>query len=69
MPRKPLPERCCASCMFFRPNASESGVMAEPGGDCHRMPPQVMNDGEDLYSVWPMVLDEDSCGEWRPHIN
>lgn len=44
----------CGNCRFYR--------KTEEGGQCRFNPPQMMADGDSLYSVRPLVDEDDFCG-------
>lgn len=66
----------CGTCAFYEPPKPRGGTV----GECHRYPPQMLARGiggsfdeghgsfrvEEADSNWPLVADEDWCGEWRP---
>lgn len=58
MPRKKKQQEVidvpsCSSCMFNK------------DGDCRRMPPIFVNDGEQCGFTWPPVEPDEWCGEHK----
>lgn len=45
----------CATCEFIFPSTNE----------CRRYPPTAMLEGANIRSVWPVVVDDDWCGEYQ----
>ena len=47
-----------------QPSPADDDVVA---GDCHRYPPQIVQDGDGtVYSEFPVVMGEDEwCGEFK----
>lgn len=48
-------ERCCGNCRFYHPE----------GRECHRYPPQVWADEDNLSNCFPTVKAVDWCGEFQ----
>lgn len=61
--KKPTPpEEVCANCKFFVVDKEEDY------GRCHRYPPVVVPEA-DLYSFeFPVVNEDDFCGEHKFHL-
>lgn len=50
--------RDCAHCFNFR-------RFNEHYGHCKRNPPQVVLDGTNIESAWPIVTPNDWCAQWE----
>lgn len=65
--RHTLDTEQCQNCEHFRRNQSYGH------GNCHRMPPQIVADagGEGFghKSLWPVVSENESCGEFKFNDN
>lgn len=57
----------CKNCRFFRPNYNK------PGGACRRSAPERVTyihfdrdaDLPVAYGLWPIIDDDDWCGDWE----
>ena len=50
-------DRRCQECVYWE---REKGV----SGKCHRMPPAVSYNGDDVVSRFPRIRENNWCGEW-----
>jgi hypothetical protein len=48
----------CDTCRFFERREQGKGA-----GWCHRYPPIAFTDGDDHYSGFPTIKDDEWCGE------
>ena len=55
-----MPVQKCETCKFRVVGLSTMGT----GSRCHRFPPQGYNPGT-ARAIFPVVQDEDICGEWK----
>jgi hypothetical protein len=60
----------CLSCQFYDPrNARPTDGRAVMWGQCRRQPPHLNPLSAKSYlveGVWPLIRDDDWCGEWAP---
>lgn len=62
-------EPSCNLCAFFVPLKTPQIVRSnveQKDGNCHRMPPVVVNHEGQLQTVWPTVDLNEACGEFCP---
>lgn len=59
--QKKVREQKCLTCYFFR---EEDGERNDEGG-CHRQSPRPTLEIEFYKSMWPIVSEDDWCGEWK----
>ena len=54
----------CKQCCYYEAFVSEETGENEDGGRCHRYPPVLfVMEGSPAFD-WPVVNDDDQCGEW-----
>jgi hypothetical protein len=68
MPRtkKQIPEDCmpqCRTCAFYQ------AEQADEAGYCRRYPPQFVTDDETIGWSFPVVVQDDWCGEFKRQCN
>lgn len=55
----------CDGCAFYRTLPNTTGRPAERG-ECRRSPPVFHPSGSGTYGRWPIVEQQEWCGEFRP---
>jgi len=65
MPKIEMPK--CKTCIYFREFPGPRPAEEEGLGTCHLKPPQLMigEVGSEIY--WPVVFEDDFCGEQKEH--
>lgn len=61
-PAQEWPRECCGVCFFWHMTDDKEQV-----GPCFALPPQIVNDGEDVIGVRPILEpNEPACILFRP---